>query len=728
MKIRILLLAIFSFPALIFSMDLIVMDTCSTNDFCDSAIDLPVSTDLGFYCQTGCTDQATAEWFDNPCGIGYSATVWFRVNTDQFARVMNIHVSSDVIKSMNVSLFKAENGCVQLEPVSLTSNNVPCLQGYNGLAKAVGTRISKNSTYYLAITDVDNTGGTFELCVNTFSFGYKCVQDRNIEITSRLSGGPLEGPFLPGERISICFNVNSYNAADNGCQFFQGLIPVFGNGWDPASFDANGQPINTTINGMPIAIPNNGIYGSATWDWFTDVDYHYDNPYLQEADLDNNGTVDMCSLLCDPWCANIYPVKGSCCAPCWGNPLGTILPPGWLAYGNNGPCPTPGPPIRVDAGDGVNCDTMMGPWKFCFDLVTRDFPDCKTDITTTDLTLAFFTTTDVETGAWAGSPILCHDLPTYLIPGLICTENNNAGTTTLDDVCSGDVVSFELDVPGVDYWEWTVSPSANVNDSVFEGENGHILQSYPDVTGSSPVVIRYDAVGHEYTSSDVVYKRIQYRAWPTIQYQLPHEIEICEFKPGMLQITPTNISGGKPPLHYLWNPTGDTLSSLTLDAPFQESNIQLSVYDTIGCITNDSVEVKLKSCDFDEMYPDPGPNDTIHHQPTLPHDGNYTTPGDSKRIRTNFHEFNSTTDHRIKTIQLYPVPGDNKITLKWLFALQHPAEIEIFNLQGNRVQKIQVNLNDGNRKEIDIHSLPDGIYLVCFNNEEFRYMMRMVKI
>lgn len=39
----------------------------------------------------------------------------------------------------------------------------------------------------------------------------------------------------------------------------------------------------------------NGLYGSATWKWFIDVDYHYDNPSMNINDFDNNGTVDMCN-------------------------------------------------------------------------------------------------------------------------------------------------------------------------------------------------------------------------------------------------------------------------------------------------------------------------------------------------------------------------------------------------------------------------------------------------
>ena len=66
-------------------------------------------------------------------------------------------------------------------------------------------------------------------------------------------------------------NVNSYTAVNNGCQWFQGIVPSFGNGWDPSSFDSLGQPDNATVNNLNIGEAGNGVYGPATWDWFNNV-------------------------------------------------------------------------------------------------------------------------------------------------------------------------------------------------------------------------------------------------------------------------------------------------------------------------------------------------------------------------------------------------------------------------------------------------------------------------
>jgi|GEM_PF-1113555 len=706
-----------SIKATSFFFGLDAKDTCAVNDICTSAIDLEVYSDFGFACATGCDSLASPEMFDNSCGMGQFPTVWFRVFTDNEATTMNIKVQSDDIESPNISLFLAVSGCDYIQPVGLTSSNIPCIQGFNGEAKALGTAVGSNSTYFIAVTDPGHQGGSFELCVNTLSQEISCVQNRNIEITNRSNGGPLEGPFEPGETISICFNVNSYSAAGNGCQWFQGLVPVFGNGWDPSSFDAYGLPLNATINGNAMGVPGNGNYGNATWDSFYDVDYHFDNPRLQILDIDHNGTLDMCNSLYDPDCPDLGGIHGGCCGPCWGTPLGDILPPGWFAYGINGTCPTPGPPVRVDWGDGNTCGGGMGPWKFCFDLKTRSYPACKFDKSSKDLSLSFFTFADGETGSWTGGAQICYDQPAYLRLGLNCRTITDLGTITLPEQCSGNLVAYELFEPGVSYWQW--EEPYFVNDSVFEGANGDTLMSHPHYTGTSSATIIYNLIGHLYTGNIAV-KKIIYRVWPKIEFQLPEYVEICENKPGTVTITPGLVKGGKPPYNYLWSPSEDTLQSLMLHAPFQSGTISLTISDTIGCLTMDSLLIKLKPCQID----DPGnePNDTINPQPPLPNDGNFTFPDVKKYNRSVQEKYN------ISPFQIHPSPTYGSATIEWSFDLQHDAVVEIFNSQGFSLKKISVNKNEGHQKQIDTQSLTPGVYFVSFSNGEFRYVTRLVKM
>ncbi|MGB4846912.1 MAG: hypothetical protein WBP41_03290, partial [Saprospiraceae bacterium] len=317
---------------------------CFTNDLCTTATVIPnVVSDMAFVCVPGCNLYADPETVNNNCEIGNFSTVWFQVTTDGNATLMNINVQSDDFSAPTISVFQQITDCSNLNVTLLTQSFLSCVTGSNGEAEALGTNVGANQVYYIAVSSLNSDGGEFNLCVNTISQASACVTSSEIQITGRSGGGPLTGPFFPGETVSICMNVNQYTAAGNGCQWFQGMIPIFGNGWDPSSFDANGQPLGATLNGNNIGVAGNGLYGASTWDWFTGIGYHHNNIFFQVGDLDGNGTVEMCNILYDVNCPNLGGITGGCCGPCWAN-AGDPLPPGWFAYGINGTCPTLGPP------------------------------------------------------------------------------------------------------------------------------------------------------------------------------------------------------------------------------------------------------------------------------------------------------------------------------------------------------------------------------------------------
>lgn len=490
----------------------IVLDTCTTNDDCLSAIAITnVISDQAFVCIDGCNMYASPDSVIQACQMGDFPTVWYRLNLDDIAVVMNMEVYSTDFEAPVISLFKGTSGCDNLEQVYLSSGNVACVIGSDGVAKAIGTPVDSNTTYYLAISSLLSIGGNFELCISAQSTGFVCVVDRNIEIVARSTGGPLEGPFEPNEKVSICMNVNEFTAALNGCQWFQGLIPVFGNGWDLSSFDANEQPINTLLNGDTIGENGNGLYGAATWDWFSDVDYHHDNPSINISDLDGNGRLDLCKSVYEKDCP-FKGVTGGCCGPCWGAPVGDFLPNGWFAYGINGTCATPGPPIRVDWGDGNSCGAGMGPWHFCFDLTTRDIPDCLSDSTTKDLSLGFYTFADGEIGSWTGDASVCaYDLPVKLSLLAKCGRVSTSNTEILPNLCSNDTLLYQMEEPNIDYWEWNISPFWAVPYIENRGPNGFTIEA-PLINESGETVdVTGILIGHELELDGIVLKKFKFK-------------------------------------------------------------------------------------------------------------------------------------------------------------------------------------------------------------------------
>jgi hypothetical protein len=532
----------------------------------------------------------------------------------------------------------------------------------------------------------------------------------------------LTGPFNPDEIISICMNVNTYTAAGNGCQWFQGLVPVFGNGWDPASFDANGQPINVTINDNAMGAFENGLYGASTWDWFTDVDYHYQDVFKQVGDLDGNGTVEMCHTLYQYDCPDLGGLQASCCGPCWGNPLGTILPSGWFAYGINGTCPTPGPPIRVDWGDGNTCGGGMGPWKFCFDLIVRSIPDCLTDSTTRDLSLGFFTFADGETGSWTGSASICNfDQPAMLTLPMNCFTTTDLGIEFLQDFCAGDSIIYQISHPGVSHWTWGISPSYAVLNPVLQGDNGFIIENELYSPLSGPLQVTYSFTGYEEGTDNVVTKKVRFRIGAPVSAPLPQTIRVCEDSKDTLHIEPAFIQGGFPPYTFLWLPSGESSSSVVVLPPHHPTIRELIVTDEAGCTTHEVVHIELKPCLLDTIKPTDESNEEPTKEDPPIDDGNFNEPEIENRSKTILVE---------NELKVFPVPATDEVLIEWSSIGSHAVELIIFDLNGHIIQKNSLSSMDKQirMRKVNISKYASGIYTVVLQTKDSFFVSRMVKM
>jgi hypothetical protein len=488
-------------------------DTCIVNDVCLTAIDFPhVDADFAYVCFQGCNMYASPDPIVDGCYMDDFPTVWYRVTTDDHAIVMNIELYSADVAMPAFALFSTTNGCDELEQISLAQGS-DCIIGTDGIATVIGVPIEGEKTYYVAVSSVLSVGGTFDLCISTLSIGFVCVIDRNIEITARSNGGPLEGPFSPNETISICLNVNEYTAAGNGCQWFQGMVPVFGNGWDPSSFDANGQPLDATVNDTSIYATSNGIYSASTWTWDDSVGYHHDHPTYNIADFDGNGRIEMCNSAHEMDCPVSGGIAGGCCNPCFAN-SGTILPAGWFARGINGSCPDTNY-IAEEWGDGNTCGSGMGPWSFCFDLVTRDVDDCMTDSTYSDLTLGFYTFADGEVGAWTGGASVCGlDVPAKISMIGLCGRIATGGNDDLPEHCHGDTLRYMIDDENITDWEWNISPFTSVPYTPNQGKNGFVIESPLVNESDTAVQVTATLVGRTAGSNDVLIRKFNFNLQP----------------------------------------------------------------------------------------------------------------------------------------------------------------------------------------------------------------------
>jgi hypothetical protein len=711
------------FISSLFSNHIIQQDTCAINDFCETAIPIDsVFADGDIVCLEGCNLNATSELlYNNVCEIGSNPTVWYSLIVVG-ASVLNIRVTSPDMESPTLSMYQMITDCNDMVEIPLSQTHYSCILGSNGIAEALLTNVVNNVRYLIAVSSYDTIGGSFSLCVNTHNMPSICVIDRSIEITARSAGGPLTGPFNPGETISVCMNVNSYSAANNECQWFQGLVPTFGNGWDPGSFDQQRQPMNATINGRPIGQKGNGVYSTATWDWFDDVDYHFDDPTRQLGDFDGNGTYEICNSVFDPDCPDTGGIKGGCCRPCWGAPLGDILPPGWFAYGNNGSCPTPGPPVRLDWGDGGHCGSGQGPWHFCFDLVVRGYPDCMEDTTNRDLSLSFFTFADGETGAWAGNQSVCAlDPPAIANLPFICSEQTNLGIEVLADQCENTIFQYTLTEPGVEEWTWSIQPSWAVLTPSKEGANGHIINDTLYNPTSNLLEVTYYFTGYLEGSLNTVVKEVRFNIVPDVNTTLHKPSVVCERNQDTLFISAEPFTGGIEPYQFLWTLGGQTTPDITIYPPYPFLDYSLVITDGNGCISYHEHHIQLKPCHLDSIASDDESNDMHTDEDRPIGNGNFNSPG-SPTV--------SMADVMNHHLMVLPVPATDMVRIEWQEVIKDAASLIIMDTRGQIVHQSDISITQRNDQvlQLNIKEYVSGIYMVILQTGKSITTTKMMKI
>ncbi|HZV68562.1 MAG TPA: T9SS type A sorting domain-containing protein [Saprospiraceae bacterium] len=709
------------------------------NDICETAIHIPnVISDTSFVKIQGNTFGANPEIVVNSCFISISPTVWYFVEADDIATLINIQVTSVDFSAPAINLFHLVTDCNALEHVPLTPNDQECVMGSNGVAMAIGSEIQSGEVYYIAVSSIFSSGGDFELSVNTISVGSKCVTSRNIEITYRSSGGPLTGPFFPGEKIGVCMNVDTFTAVANGCQWFQGIVPVFGNGWKPTSFDANGQPLNATVNGLPMGQLGNGLYQftlAATWDWFTDVGHHFDHAFYQISDFDVNGRMDICHTLYEANCSDLDGVTGGCCGPCWDDP-GEILPPGWFSYGINGTCAIPGPPISKDWGDGNTCGCCMGPWRFCFELEVRDFTDCSIDSTRRDLSIGFFTFADGQIGSWSGGPSNCAlDQPVKIILPLCCyvPDTSSAFLTT---ICSGEIVEINFTEDSVQYWVWTVDVEnvTGAHDG-YGGPGSMIIDTLVNNDDSNEHVT-YTIQGFGDDPCPLLVRSFSVEVVPQISVSLLQDqsTEICE---GDTVVITADIAGGEAPFTFEWSTPAGLVSGDSVNATIP-GMYSLVLSDITGCAaTSDTLNIVVNP----NPVVDLGTDTLIVDLQVILDAGNpgaaylWNTGDTTQTLEANesglysvivtdslgcsssdsvYVSIITSVSYEIKKrIRVYPNPNNGVFTITGEIGVPDILQIKVLNSIGSMIySSVPELMNSGFSRSFDIHKAGKGIYFL----------------
>ena len=110
------------------------------------------------------------------------------------------------------------------------------------------------------------------LCFSSFFLHAQneCVLEQSLSVTHTSMGSPADGPYQPGEEVTFCYTISQFEEVN--CNWLHGIVPVFGDGWHPSSFNSNGEPHLITSNLVS--------HVDGAWSWYPNgwARYNFNNP------------------------------------------------------------------------------------------------------------------------------------------------------------------------------------------------------------------------------------------------------------------------------------------------------------------------------------------------------------------------------------------------------------------------------------------------------------------
>jgi gliding motility-associated-like protein len=510
----------------------------------------------------GCFDfpNETTWYYYNPIPVTGGGAPWN----------YTITVTSDDLNDPQVAIFQ---NCPGLTPVA-------CGIGANGIVEVdFDSEDFPIDVYFIAVSDANGASGQYDLCVEPYGYT-DCATEASINIISTSLGSPLLGPYLPSEEVEVCLNIDNFNSGEGtGCNFFHGLKPQFGDGWDfNASFLSTGEPSNITV-----PLTNNTQVGN--WQWFSGfASPTYNLP---------NGN---------------YPQ---------GSPVGV----GWFYIRNpTQACTVPG----CSLGDGIdpmlctNGNNMS--WQVCFVLTVKPYPQCSLPPEfpsywdNSDLSISFETFSDGETGA-NPNPGCWEDGEWSLDLTVNCCAPPIMNPEPLQSFCETGTVNFplvsDLD-PNVEY-TWTVSPN-NVGATACSSGCPNMIDQVLTNNSLNAETVTYTVTPFS-TLTGCVGGQFEYSVTVNAPPQLTMApaIPVC---PGSCTNLNTTVVGGQGNIIYSWVP--GAFGSNPQVCPLQTTMYQLTVTDASGCSDSDSVLVEIYPNPIVEIVPDPDQTEICENDPNYP--------------------------------------------------------------------------------------------------------------
>ncbi|MBK8472961.1 MAG: hypothetical protein IPL33_12795 [Sphingobacteriales bacterium] len=146
-----------------------------------------------------------------------AADVWFQFTAA--GNLLDILITSE-LDTLMIALY--EGSCD-----ALIGRKCAVVPGA-GFISTTFAPVTTGQSYYLQISGGSESDvGNYNICLTSYQVQTDiCIIDQSITLDPL----PYLGTYLAGQTVNVCLTIGGYfqNAAD----WFDGLVPIFGNGWD----------------------------------------------------------------------------------------------------------------------------------------------------------------------------------------------------------------------------------------------------------------------------------------------------------------------------------------------------------------------------------------------------------------------------------------------------------------------------------------------------------------
>lgn len=336
-------------------------------------------------------------------------TYWYQFTTPPSTATLTLTLSSAVLPNPYFSVFTTSD-----------CNNYTIYNCTQGVSGSAGTTIAvtPNTTYLIAVSNNGSETGAFNLCLTPNPDNSACNVSKTLTVTNTSMGSPLTGPFQPDELVTFCYTISQWNLVN--CNYLQGIVPSFGDCWDPVSFNVNGSPVTITqalqtvgvLNYPPPPPPRPSCHGQSagTWSWFANGVVQYNNI--------NNPSIPNGSNTGAGWyfLSSYNPFTGAC-----------------------SPAPT-NPNSSFGDAHFPTCAGPLSGWQVCFRLRVRS-GGCE--VGNINCSVSVKTYADGEIGVW--NSIGCTaDLPVVFSASVAIPVDTTYGTAISCDAADAGVFTYNL--------------------------------------------------------------------------------------------------------------------------------------------------------------------------------------------------------------------------------------------------------------------------------------------